>query len=180
MKYILLFVLLFSLGLSSCSQSNDPNYDEDYKAIEKAGIKEAVSLANEWHYSKPDIVSFINSDEMVIVFPDGRKVTRSLPEDEMLVAIAPYINSTHECAVHYFSSCTGELKGRNFSVEVFDSDNNIVYDSITKSMKNGFLELWLPRGKEYEVMISHDGLSAQQDVSTYQGDNTCITTMRLE
>ncbi len=59
MKYFILTGIIFSFILAGCSDSADPNYDEDYNYIKTLNIKEAVALANEWKYSNKDITSII-------------------------------------------------------------------------------------------------------------------------
>lgn len=47
------------------------------------------------------------------------------------------------------------------------------------SLENGFIDLWLPRDKTFQVKIEYDGKVTEQEISTFEGDNTCITTMQL-
>ncbi|MDA3844589.1 MAG: CueP family metal-binding protein, partial [Candidatus Kapabacteria bacterium] len=118
MKYLAL-IGIFLIGLlSACSDPSDPNYDNDYNKIKELGIKEAIALANDWKFSKKEIVSFITPKELTITFPDDRKVVIALPEDEMYVAIAPWITYTHSCSTHYLSSCQGELENKTFDISV--------------------------------------------------------------
>jgi hypothetical protein len=44
---------------------------------------------------------------------------------------------------------------------------------------HGFLDLWLPRNDTYHVAIGHDGKTTGGEISTFEGDDTCITTMQL-
>ena len=55
----------------------------------------------------------------------------------------------------------------------------MVVDETMDSLENGFIDLWLPRDKTFQVKIEHDGKTAESEVSTFEGDNTCITTMQL-
>lgn len=55
----------------------------------------ALAIANEWRWSHPEIRSYITSKEVGIKFPDGRIAKIPLPEESMMVAIAPYLNQTH-------------------------------------------------------------------------------------
>jgi len=47
------------------------------------------------------------------------------------------------------------------------------------TFENGFIDLWLPRDKTFNVTIEHNGKVAESVISTFEGDNTCITTMQL-
>lgn len=56
---------------------------------------------------------------------------------------------------------------------------NVIIDEILKSQSNGFIDFWLPRDKTYRAKIEHKGKIAELEFSTFESDNTCITTMQL-
>ncbi|MNC52870.1 hypothetical protein D3C75_1022410 [compost metagenome] len=67
-----------------------------------------------------------------------------------------------------------------FNVSVKDSDGKVVLDNETvKSQPNGFIDLWLPRDQTYHVTIEHDGKKAESEISTFENNDTCVTTMQL-
>ncbi|MDL4840596.1 CueP family metal-binding protein [Aquibacillus rhizosphaerae] len=121
----------------------------------------------------------ITSQELVVTDKDANESTYSLPEDEFFVSIAPYVENTHPCAVHSLTGCQGEMVNEEFSVYIEDTEGNVILDQTTQSQSNGFVDLWLPRDKTYRVTFTHDGKTAQSEVSTFENDNTCITTMQL-
>ncbi|MNP57273.1 hypothetical protein D3C76_1520860 [compost metagenome] len=111
---------------------------------------------------------------------DGKSASYSLPEDEFFVSIAPYVNKTHPCAIHSLTGCQGEMTEEEFSVSVQDAEGNQVMDKQTvKSQPNGFIDLWLPRDKTYNVTIEQDGKKAESEISTFEQNDTCVTTMQL-
>jgi hypothetical protein len=57
---------------------------------------QAMEIANEWKWSNKEIKSSVNSHEIIFKFPNGRIIRILLPEDQMVVAVAPYIRSTHK------------------------------------------------------------------------------------
>nr|WP_043929887.1 CueP family metal-binding protein [Bacillus sp. EB01] len=77
------------------------------------------------------------------------------------------------------AGCQGELMNEEFDVVIEDNEGNIVVDKTLKSGANGFIDLWLPRNKTYNVKIEYDGKVTESQLSTSQGDITCITTMQL-
>lgn len=77
------------------------------------------------------------------------------------------------------TGCQGELVEEEFEVYIEDEDGNVVVDKTMKSLENGFIDLWLPRDKDYRVTIAKDGKVAESELSTFKDDNTCITTMQL-
>ncbi|HEX2967181.1 MAG TPA: hypothetical protein VHO84_15455 [Syntrophorhabdaceae bacterium] len=69
--------------------------EQDKTALEKADAKEAIAIANDWKWSRPDVKSYVDAQEVVFEFPDGTKKKIPLPKDQMYVAIAPYVDKTH-------------------------------------------------------------------------------------
>ena len=65
------------------------------------------------------------------------------------------------------------------SPSIKDEEGNTVLDKEIKSLKNGFIDLWLPRNQTFQVEIEYEGKIAKSTISTFEGDNTCITTMQL-
>lgn len=66
-----------------------------------------------------------------------------------------------------------------FDVYIEDTDGNVIIDKTMTSQANGFIDLWLPRDKKYLVKISNDGNVVESELSTFESDGTCITTMQL-
>lgn len=72
------------------------------------------------------------------------------------------------------------MNDEEFEVYIEDSEGNVVVDEKLSSQNNGFIDLWLPRDETYSVSIKHKEGQTEGDISTFTGDNTCITTMRLQ
>ncbi len=121
----------------------------------------------------------INSKEL-IVQKSNKETTYELPEDEFFVSIAPYFNETHPCAIHSLTGCMGELANEEFDVYIEDEEGNVIVDETLESLDNGFIDLWLPRDKTYQITIEKDGKSQTSEISTFEGDDTCVTTIQLE
>ncbi len=77
------------------------------------------------------------------------------------------------------TGCQAELVAQDFVVYIEDTDGNVVLDDTVKSHPNGFIDLWLPRDQNLNVTIEYAGKVAQSQLSTFEGDNTCVTTMQL-
>jgi hypothetical protein len=77
------------------------------------------------------------------------------------------------------TGCQGELVNEQFNVYIEDTEGNVIVDSTVTSRSNGFIDLWLPRDKTYQIQITHDGKKAESKISTFENDPTCITTMQL-
>ena len=97
MKY---FVLCLFLILATCSafqvhasQDSKNPADIDFETIDAV---EAMAIANAWKWSRKDVKSFVTVREVVFQFPDGKQKKIPLPEEKMLVAMAPYLRKTHK------------------------------------------------------------------------------------
>lgn len=77
------------------------------------------------------------------------------------------------------TGCQGEMVDEEFDVYIEDTEGNVILDQKLISPANGFIDLWLPRDKTYHVTIVHDGKTVASELSTFEGDNTCITTLQL-
>ena len=71
------------------------NDGPDEAMLNNADAMQAMAIANEWHWSKREVTSFVTSREVVFKFSENKVKMISLPEDKMLVAVAPYIKNTH-------------------------------------------------------------------------------------
>ena len=91
--FLILFLVLNSTGSASGLQEKDKSSEN---ALENIDAVQAIAIANQWKWSKKEIKSYVNSREVVFKFPDGRVKKFPLPEDKMLVAVAPYIRQTHK------------------------------------------------------------------------------------
>ena len=169
-----LIILSFALILSACGNSEPKN-----TALAEE-VKERVH-----HYSITDVEEGINAsiDSKVMSVSDSKgKVIESLnlPEDEFFVSIAPFKTMTHPCEIHSLSGCQGELIEEELHVTVVDQKGNTIIDENMTTMKNGFLDLWLPRNQEFSVKITDGDLETEEVVSTYDDSRTCITTMQFK
>jgi len=80
---------------------------------------------------------------------------------------------------HNLTGCQGEIVNEEFIVYIEDTDGHVIVDETMQSLENGFIDLWLPRDRTYRVTIEHDGNIVESELSTFEGDNTCITTMQF-
>ena len=170
----LVFLLLTMILLAACGG------EDDSKAGNELDTKEIKELVNDYTVDnlQPDSAS-ITSTELVVE-DDNEKKVYELPEEEFFVSIAPFINQTHECAVHSLSGCQGELIEEDFDFLITDSSGEVILDETKTTEANGFIDLWLPRDETYVVKITQDDRTTESKISTFEGDNTCITTMQLK
>lgn len=148
-------------------------------SLEGLTPKQALAKANQWR-GMGGLQSFVTSEAVVFKFPSGQQKRIALPAQQMMIAIAPYINQTHPCNTHYMSGCQGELVGQAVNVLVKNSAGKTVLKRTMRTLSNGFLELWLDRNQTYQVTLNTKGKRVSGTLNTRAGSDTCITTLRLQ
>ena len=97
MKYLIICLILivatFSAFQAHASQDSKKPADIDFEKIDAV---EAMAIANAWKWSRKDIKSSVTAREVVFKFSDGKQKKIVLPEEKMIVAVAPYIQRTHK------------------------------------------------------------------------------------
>lgn len=179
---LILSVLSFSIAYSSENPTsiNESNYKQLKEKLKGIDGKTAMAIANKWHMDKIDVVTFVTPDKVNFKFKDGETISILLPDDAMIVSIAPYINKTHTCATHYISSCDAELKNTNIKVVAVTAGGKILINKTMKTAPTGFLDLWLPRNQDINITVGAKGKSATGKIFTYRDSKTCETTLKLE
>ncbi|PKN18115.1 MAG: hypothetical protein CVU71_11390 [Deltaproteobacteria bacterium HGW-Deltaproteobacteria-6] len=142
--------------------------------------KTAVAIANKWHSDKMDAVTFVTPEKVNFKFKDGQVISIPLPNDSMMVSIAPYIDKTHTCATHYISSCDAELKNTSIKVVAVTGSGKTLISKTMKTAPTGFLDLWLPRNQAIDIKVSAKGKTATGKIFTNRDSKTCETTLKLE
>jgi len=137
----------------------------------------ALDLANAWKGT--DVTSFVTPEAIHFRFTSGDEVLVPLPEDRMVISVAPYLAQTHPCTTHYMSGCQGELVGAPVHVRALLADGTVLIDEVRPTMANGFIDLWLPRGQSVALQLTLEDHSVMGVVTTFLNSPTCITTMRL-
>jgi hypothetical protein len=161
-----------ALGEDSPTASQLPSA----RALEKVDGRGALALANAWGKS---VVSTLTTSGVSFTFPDGFRRLVALPTNQVVIAVAPYRTRTHPCETHTMSSCQAELVGVPVQVLARSLDGKILIDQTITTLRNGFVELWLPRGIDVRVSLKAAGLAAEAVLHTQNGSPTCITTMQL-
>ncbi|MBM7542583.1 CueP family metal-binding protein [Amphibacillus cookii] len=151
---------------------------DDEQVLEAEQIKELVSDYSLGRHD--DLDASITSHELIVNDQDNNERVYQLPEESFFVSIAPYDDETHPCAVHSLTGCQGELVNQTFNLSIEDQNGEVIVNDTVTSMENGFIDIWLPRDETFNVTIAKDGKSVQQEISTFEGDDTCITTMQLQ
>lgn len=174
-KYIF-FIIIVLVLLGACYSG-----DESTESVTGDTIIDIEQLVHDYSVSSfEDVSASITSTELIVTDSSDEESRYDLPEDKFFLSIAPYVEQTHPCEIHSLTGCQGEMVNEAFTVEILDSDGNIVMDEQMETMANGFIDLWLPRNDNYQMKVTHEGKTAEADLSTFDGDQTCITTIKLE
>lgn len=93
---ILSFILFLGISCLFPAYTTQSNDKSDEARLNNVDAVQAIAIANEWNYSKKEITSYVTPREVVFKSSDDKIIKKiPLPEDKMLVAVAPYINRTH-------------------------------------------------------------------------------------
>ncbi|RYI20587.1 hypothetical protein EVU97_14195 [Dermacoccus sp. 147Ba] len=127
------------------------------------------------------LTTSITAETVTLTDQHERTAEVRLPSDEIYVSVAPYRSQTHDCYYHSPTGCLGELRNADVAVTVTDATTGeTIVDEELRTLDNGFVGIWLPRGIETSISITHDGQTATSELSTVGDDaQTCLTTMRL-
>jgi hypothetical protein len=77
------------------ASAGEVKHSKPEAALEGIGAREAIDLANQWRWTRKDITSYVTSHELFFEFPSGEMAMITLPKNEMLVSMAPYMTYTH-------------------------------------------------------------------------------------
>lgn len=161
---------------SSTAEQNQRLVDE----LKGINAKQAMKIAYKWREESIDVKTFVTPDAVNFQFKDGKKVVVPLPDDQMIVSIAPYISKTHPCATHTMSSCKGELKNTLIDVKAVTAGGKVLINESIMSPFTGFIDLWLPRDQEITLYVSALGKKATGLITTFRNSKTCDSTLKLE
>ena len=128
-----------------------------------------------------NLIASVTATSLHLRDDSGRKAELPLPEDRFYLSVAPFVDTTHECALHSLTTCRGELRHREVTLSVVDDGSGeTLEDGPRTTHDNGFIGLWLPRGITAELTISLDDLAGTASVSTQAKDDlTCLTSLQL-
>jgi hypothetical protein len=153
------------------------NQNNRYEKMDSEDVKQLVQDFSSGN--KSAATASISSDTLTLNTLENEELIYQLPKDEFFVSVAPYLIETHPCAIHNLAGCRGELANKEFAVYIEDRDGKVYVDKHLNSQPNGFIDLWLPRNKDYLITISYNDKTAKTEFTTFKDDNTCITTLPL-
>lgn len=168
MSAILVLVMAIFVGCSN-SDNNDVMGTSDIKQMVQDYTVGELAAAS----------ASITSSELIVTDENKTETTYELPEDEFFVSVAPYVTETHPCDIHSLTGCQGELVEEDVQVYIEDSKGNVIVDELMQTEANGFIDFWLPRDTTFNVTMTQGDRETSSELTTYAGDNTCITTMKL-
>ena len=88
--------LLLGLSMLFAVFGCQPDKNSPEAVLKNVDAFQAMALANEWKWTKKEIKSYVTPREVVFELSKNKSIKIPLPEEKMLVAVAPYINQTHQ------------------------------------------------------------------------------------
>lgn len=179
---ITLIITIVILSLSIWIASNLQIHNEPLLEAYDLNAKSTKQLV-EYLENKLDepygLNASINSESLII--KDNRdQVKINLDEDLFYLSMAPYFNQTHPCGIHSLITCRGELNNETFKVKITDATTNeVIMNKSMTSYNNGFIGVWLPKDKTFNIEIEKDGYNVNTTIETSSGSNTCLTTIKF-
>jgi hypothetical protein len=98
MKYPYLrlpYIILLGISLLLPAYGVQAEEKSAEATLKNVDAVQAMAIANQWKWSKPKIRSYVDSKEVVFELSNGRVKRIPLPEEKMIVAVAPYVRRTH-------------------------------------------------------------------------------------
>ncbi|PSW06692.1 CueP family metal-binding protein [Photobacterium lipolyticum] len=142
--------------------------------------QEAVKQSQAWRSEGKDTKVIITPTTIMAKFANQPAAEVPLG-DVFFLSIAPWMTFTHPCTNHVPTGCTGELKNVSMMMTVKDVETGeTVTDGMVRTQNDGFIDLWLPRNKAFDVSFSYQGLMSTERLTTTNSSRTCITTMKLK
>ncbi len=88
--------LLLGLSLLFATSGCQPDKSSPEAILKNLDAVQAVAIANEWKWSDKSIKSYVTGREVVFEWSKSKVKKIPLPEEKMLVAVAPYVDRTHK------------------------------------------------------------------------------------
>lgn len=128
-----------------------------------------------------NLIASVTATSLQLQDDAGREAELPLAEGQFYLSVAPFVETTHECAFHSLTTCRGELRNREVTVSVVDSGSGEVLEEGARATHdNGFLGLWLPRGITAELTCTLEDYTGTASISTQAEDDlTCLTSLQL-
>ena len=95
MKYFIPTLFLFFVLNASNSAYGQEDESNLIDSLSGVNAVQAMKMANDWRWSHESVKSYVTGREVVFEFPSGVVKKIPLPEEERIVAVAPFINQTH-------------------------------------------------------------------------------------
>ena len=93
---LIIFVFILGACLPNLAVAVPDPVSPEELLLKGVNAKKALQVANQWRWNRREIKSYINTREVVFTFPNEHIKKIPLPENEVMVAVAPYIQKTHE------------------------------------------------------------------------------------
>lgn len=118
------------------------------------------------------------SDQSIYLNIDGKALEIDIESEDLYIAFAPYISTTHDCYTHSLTGCRGELIDQDITVRIYDEFDELLEEEIYNTGHDGFIGLFLTKRELYRVEVSYDGKLSSFEVRE-NTNQTCYTEVEL-
>ena len=100
MKSLKAIFFVFAVMVMVPFAANATNMKAYEQMVENVDAVQAMAFANQWKWTQSSITTHVTPKEVVFEFPSNTSPSGTikkvaLPEDKMVVAVAPYLTFTH-------------------------------------------------------------------------------------
>lgn len=178
MVLVAVVAVVLTAGCSSPEASAEADFLEAH-GLEGMSAREIVEHLDQSPEPRPlAIGASVRVDELLLSDQD-EELRLELDGDDFYLALAPFVNRTHDCFFHSLATCQGELVEEELQVTITDDAGAVLVDGVQTTYRNGFVSFWLPRDIEGTIAVTYDGYSGEMEFATGPDSPTCVTTLQL-
>lgn len=149
----------------------------DNKKPKKTAWKKTISILSR----NDKIFLFISIILIVgIILREPPEIEQQYEQSEMFfIYVGLYANDTHPCLTHS-DTCDAEFKKMVVDYTISSLDGKFFLQDSAMTGENGFLDLSLPKNKDYFARFTVNGKVGVGFIPTYLGDSDCITDIQVQ
>ena len=95
-KLFRIFIVVLIIGGSAAANAGVAVTPAEEAGLRNLSAVRALALANDWKMAGKEAKTYVTPRAVVFDLPNGRTYKVPLPDDKMVIAVAPYIKQTHE------------------------------------------------------------------------------------
>ena len=189
MKLIKIFAALCAavvllVGCGSQPTTTDPSAGSSGDLLDRHGLtgmsaEQVIDQLDRSTQSRPTQLGGSVRPDQLLLTDGSQEAILPLPDDKFYLAIAPFLDRSHECHFHSLGTCQGELVGEAVHVTITTVGGEALVDEEAVTWMNGFVGYWVPKGSAGTITVDQGGKQGSVSFTTGEQDATCVTTLQL-